>query len=216
MRRLAFAALLAAAWAFPAGAQEYYDIDVDLPQYPEMQPVANSPVYWAPGVDSNYFFYDGLYWDYCCDDHWFASAWYNGPWQLVDPVYVPTYVLWVPVDYYHHHHPFFRGTSRGHPPHWGQHWGAQWQQRHNAIYGGRQQPPVRAPLPEYQRNYPRGNYPGTPGMQVVIRNQHYAYRPIEGVSRGHYGGNSFVQQPRDDFVQRPKADFVQRPSGYQK
>jgi hypothetical protein len=216
MNRLFFAALFAGACALPAAAQEYYDIDVDLPQYPEMQPVADSPVYWAPGVDSNYFFYDGLYWDYCCDDHWYASTWYNGPWQLVDPVYVPTYVLWVPVEYYHHHHPFFRDASRGHPPHWGRHWGAQWQQRHNAIYGGRHQPPVRAPLPEYQRNYPRGSYPGTPGMQVVIRNQHYQYRPIEGVSRGHYGNNSFVQQPRDDFVQRPKADFVQRPSGYQK
>ena len=217
MRRFAFAALFAATLALPAAAQQYYDVDVDLPQYPEMQPIPDSPVYWAPGVDSNYFFYDGLYWDYCCDDHWYASAWYNGPWQLVDPVYVPTYVLWVPVQYYHHHHPFFRGTPGHRPPHWGQHWGAEWQQRHNAIYGGRQQAPTRAPLPDYQRVYGRGNYPRAPQQQAAIRNQYYGYQPREGVARGHYhADSSFIQQPRSDFIQRPPSDFVQHGSGYQK
>jgi hypothetical protein len=71
----------------PAAAQEYYDIDVDLPQYPEMQPIPDSPVYYAPQVDSNYFFYDGQYWDYY-NDRWYTSAWYNGPWAYVDPIYV--------------------------------------------------------------------------------------------------------------------------------
>src|SRR5205809_1421469 len=56
MKRLLAALLLFAASALPAAAQSYSDIDVDLPAFPEMQPVPNSPVYWPPGVDSNYFF----------------------------------------------------------------------------------------------------------------------------------------------------------------
>src|SRR5262249_29145432 len=64
MKRILLAALLFLSSIFPVAAQEYYDIDVDLPQYPEMLPVPDSPVYYAPSVDSNYFYYDGQYWDY--------------------------------------------------------------------------------------------------------------------------------------------------------
>ena len=89
MRRILASIALLAACALPAAAQEYADIDVDLPAYPEMQPVEDLPVYYAPGVESNYFFYDGAYWDYY-NDAWYSSPWYNGPWTIVDPVYVPT------------------------------------------------------------------------------------------------------------------------------
>jgi len=61
MKRIAIALLLLAASALPAAAQEYYDVDVNLPEYPDMQPIQESPVYYAPAVDSNYFYYDGLY-----------------------------------------------------------------------------------------------------------------------------------------------------------
>jgi len=132
MKRLAFAILLFAASIFPAAAQTYYDIDVDLPSYPEMAPLPDSPVYYAPGVDSNYFFYDGLYWDFN-NDGWYSSAWYNGPWEFVDPVYVPTYVLWVPIRYYRRPPAYFRGWNAGRPPRWGEHWGRDWQNRHNSI-----------------------------------------------------------------------------------
>ena len=73
MKRFALAVLLLVASILPAAAQTYYDIDVDLPAYPEMQPVPDSPVYYAPNVDSNYFFYDGLYWDY------YNDGWYGNP-----------------------------------------------------------------------------------------------------------------------------------------
>ena len=85
MTRALFAILFFLACAFPAAAQEYYDVGVDLPQYPEMLPIPDSPVYYAPAVDSNYFYYDGNYWDYASDG-WYTSPWYNGPWTYVDPV----------------------------------------------------------------------------------------------------------------------------------
>jgi hypothetical protein len=182
MKSLALAALLFFASIVPAAAQSYYDIDVDLPAYPDLQPVPDSPVYYAPGVDSNYFFYDGQYWDYC-NDHWYTSAWYNGPWQYVDPVWVPTYVLWVPIRYYHRHPAYFRGWNAAHPPHWGEFWGADWQAHHNTIYGGHNGPmPARAPLPHYQRQYTRANYPRG-AQQLALHTQHYNYQPQERVAR---------------------------------
>ena len=59
-------------------------IGINLPLFPELVPVPGYPVYYAPRVDANYFFYDGMYWVYQ-DDNWYASSWYNGPWSLVDP-----------------------------------------------------------------------------------------------------------------------------------
>ncbi len=139
MKRFVLALLLAAAAVLPAAAQTYYDVDVDLPAYPEMQPVPESPVYYAPGVDSNYFFYDGLYWDFY-NDAWYSSAWYNGPWQFVDPVYVPTYILWVPIRFYRRPPAYFRAWNAGRSPRWSEHWGRDWMNRHNAVYGGRSAP----------------------------------------------------------------------------
>lgn len=183
MKRFALAALLYLASIAPAAAQSYYDIDVDLPAYPEMQPVPDSPVYYAPAVDSNYFFYDGQYWDYC-NDRWYTSAWYNGPWEYVDPVWVPTYVLWVPIRYYHRHPAYFRGWNPAHPPHWGEFWGPQWQAQHNTIYAARNGPmPQRAPLPHYQRQYTHANYPRGVQQQLALHTQHYAYQPQDRVAR---------------------------------
>jgi len=187
MKRLAIALLLLAAAVFPAAAQEYYDVDVNLPTYPDMQPIPDSPVYYAPAVDSNYFYYDGQYWDYF-NDGWYSSPWYNGPWTFVDPVYVPTYILWVPVYYYHHRPAFWGGWSANKPPHWGEHWGRDWQARHNQVYGGRgrQQPPQRAPLPNYQRQFTAQNYPRAPQQQMQIHQQNFHYQPREMVTQQHY------------------------------
>ena len=60
-------------------------IGVNVPIYPELVPVPGYPVYYAPNIDSNYFFYDGMYWLYQ-NDNWYASSWYNGPWALVSPM----------------------------------------------------------------------------------------------------------------------------------
>ncbi|MBS1135041.1 MAG: hypothetical protein H6R02_2182, partial [Burkholderiaceae bacterium] len=37
-------------------------IGINLPVYPQLVPVPGYPVYYAPQVNSNYFFYDGMYW----------------------------------------------------------------------------------------------------------------------------------------------------------
>ena len=186
MKRIAIALFLFAAAALPAMAQDYYDVDVNLPEYPDMQPVPDSPVYYAPGVDSNYFYYDGLYWDFY-NDGWYSSAWYNGPWSYVDPVYVPTYILWVPIGYYHHQPGYWRGWAGSRPPHWGEHWGQNWQVHHNQVYGGRNAHPAqRAPLPTYQRQFTSQNYPRAPQQQMQIHNQNYRYQPREAVTQQHY------------------------------
>ena len=67
--------------------------------YPQLVPVRGYPVYYAPQLNSNYFFYDGMYWVYQ-RDNWYASSWYNGPWGLVAREAVPLYVLRIPVRYY--------------------------------------------------------------------------------------------------------------------
>jgi hypothetical protein len=186
MKRLLAAAALLLACALPASAQEYVDIDVDVPEYPEMAPIPDSPVYYAPGVDSNYFFYDGMYWDYY-DDRWYSSPWYNGPWSYVDPVFVPTYVLWVPIRYYRRAPHYWRGWSANRPPRWAEHWGRDWQVRHNQNFRGAQRPAyARAPLPDYQRSYNRGNYPRAVQQQSELHARNYGYRPQENVVRQHY------------------------------
>jgi hypothetical protein len=151
-------------------------------------------VYYAPAVDSNYFYYDGNYWDYA-NDGWYTSPWYNGPWTYVDPVYVPTYVLWVPVGYYRRAPHYFRHWHAHHPPHWAEHWGRNWQAQHNAIYGRPgHRAAVRAPLPDYQRRYPRANYP-RPQQQAAIHAQNYTYRPQATASVRHHGGNAHHGAP---------------------
>ena len=186
MKRLLLTVLLSLAAIFPAAAQEYYDIDVDLPQYPEMVPVPDSPVYYAPEVDSNYFFYDGLYWDYY-NDGWYSSPWYNGPWSFVDPIYVPTYVLWVPIRFYRRPPHYWRGWNAHRPPRWSERWGRDWQVRHNQVFGGRDRPRYgRAPLPDYQRSYNRANYPRVPQTQSQLHSERYAYRPQEHTVQQQY------------------------------
>jgi len=195
MKKLALAFLLCVAAAWPAAAQEYYDIDVDLPAYPEMQPIPESPVYYAPGVDSNYFFYDGLYWDFN-NDGWYASPWYNGPWQYVDPVYVPTYILWVPIHYYRRPPHYFHAWQGHRAPHWGERWGRDWQRRHNEIYRGTTNAATRAPLPQYQRQFTRANYPRAPQQQSAIHGQNYLYQPREQVARQAYQARGIAPQVR--------------------
>ena len=210
MKRLLLAWILLAVSIFPSAAQEYFDIDVDLPQYPEMQPIPDSPVYYAPQVDSNYFFYDGQYWDYY-NDRWYTSAWYNGPWAYVDPVYVPTYVLWVPISYYRRPPYYFRHWRHDRPPRWGEHWGRDWQNRHKANFSGRHTThPPRAPLPAYQRQYTRENYPRAQQQQHLIRDQHYRHQPHEQQAvRQHYerrGASVQNTQPSVQGTQPPRSD----------
>ena len=83
-------------------------IGINLPAYPQLVRVPGYPVYYAPSLNSNFFFYDGMYWVYQ-GDNWYASSWYNGPWGLVAPAVVPLYVLRVPVRYYRQPPVYFGG-----------------------------------------------------------------------------------------------------------
>jgi hypothetical protein len=117
----------------------------------------------------------------------------------VDPVYVPTYVLWVPIRYYHRAPAYFRAWAPGRPPHWTEHWGRDWLNRHNAFYAGSGGPaPARAPLPLYQRQFPRANYP-LGAQQYALHGQNYRYQPQESVVRQHYQSRGIpVQQGRGE------------------
>ncbi len=103
-------------------------IGINLPAYPQLVRVPGYPVYYAPSLNSNYFFYDGMYWVYQ-GDNWYASSWYNGPWGLVAPAVVPLYILRVPVRYYRQPPVYFGGWRADAPPRWGDHWGREWEQQ---------------------------------------------------------------------------------------
>ena len=158
-------------------------IGIDLPTYPQLVQVPGFPVYYAPRVNSNYFFYDGFYWVFQNDD-WYSSGWYNGPWQLVEPDVVPLYVLRVPVRYYREPPVYFRGWRSDAPPQWGRHWGPDWEdQRRGWNRWDRRAVPHAAPLPVYQRNYSGDRYPRAVEQQRDLRSENYRYQPREAITR---------------------------------
>jgi hypothetical protein len=164
----------------------YASIGINIGGYPRLVGVPGYPVYYAPYVQANFFFYDGMYWVFE-GDHWYASYWYNGPWWFVGPEVVPVYLLRIPVRYYRRPPPYFHGWHRDRPPRWGTHWGREWEQhRHGWDRSGdyRTAPP-RAPLPSYQRGYSGERYPGQVERQREIREQHYRYQPRDPVVRQH-------------------------------
>ena len=160
-------------------------IGINLPSYPQLVAVPGYPVYYAPQLNANYFFYDGMYWVYQNDD-WYASSWYNGPWGRVMPDVVPLYVLRVPVRYYRQPPGYFRGWQREAPPRWGQHWGGDWERNHHGWNQWDRREAARpAPAPTYQRSYPANRYPQVT-EQPVVRGQNYRYEPREPVVRQHF------------------------------
>jgi hypothetical protein len=160
-------------------------IGINLPIFPNLVPVPGYPVYYAPRMDANYFFYDGMYWVYQ-NDTWYASSWYNGPWWSVDPYDVPLYILRIPVRYYRQPPVYFRGWMSSAPPRWGAHWGHGWEQRRSGWdRWNRRSAPSRAPLPVYQRQYTGDRYPKAE-QQHSIRSQHYRYQPRDSVARKHF------------------------------
>ena len=160
-------------------------IGINLPVFPELTPVPGYPVYYAPQVNGNYFFYDGMYWVYQ-DDNWYASTWYNGPWGFVEPYAVPLYVLRIPVRYYRQPPVYFRGWQSNAPPRWGQHWGRDWEQRRGGWdRWNRSSVPARAPRPTYQRQYTGDRYPQRVEQQHTLRSRSYKYQPRDTAVRQH-------------------------------
>jgi hypothetical protein len=161
-------------------------IGINLSSYPQLVAVPGYPVYYAPGLPSNYFFYDGMYWVYQ-NDNWYASSWYNGPWGLVAPEVVPLFVLRVPVRYYRQPPVYFRGWQSNAPPRWGEHWGHEWEQHRSGWdRWNRNAVPAPAPLPSYQRQYSGDRYPHQVEQQHALQSQNYRYQPRDPVVREHY------------------------------
>lgn len=171
-------------------------IGINLPVYPELIVVPGYPVYYAPRLNGNFFFYDGMYWVYQ-DDYWYASSWYSGPWSFVYPEDVPVFVLRIPVRYYRQPPAYFYGWRHDEPPRWGDHWGHDWEQhRHGWDKWKRNAAPAPAPLPAYQRKYSRENYPQEVERQHELQQQHYRYQPRDPVVQQRY---------QEQEAQRPRA-----------
>ena len=170
-------------------------IGINLPAYPHLVRVPGYPVYYAPQMDANFFFYDSMYWVYQ-DDYWYASSWYNGPWGLVDPEFVPLFVLRIPVRYYRQPPTYFLGWRSDAPPRWGDHWGRDWEHRrsgwdrwnHSAV-------PAPAPLPIYQQRYSGDRYPRQVEQQQQLQKQNYRYQPRDAVVQQHYRERDVQQAP---------------------
>jgi len=179
------------------------DIGINVGTYPSLVLVPGYPVYYDPRASSNYFFYDGLYWVFQGDE-WYASSWYDGPWQPVAREQVPVLVLRVPVRYYRQPPPYFRGWRADAPPRWGQHWGRGWEERRAGWdRWDRRSAPRPSPLPVYQRRYSGDRYPRAAEQQHAIRSGNYRYEPREPVARQHF-------QSSPPQLQRPRAE----PQGY--
>ena len=124
-------------------------IGLNVPVYPQLVPVSGYPVYYTPGLNSNYFFYDGMYWVFV-DDNWYAVA---GTADLgnssrrraaVHPARSRPLYRYPPV--------YFRAWYANAPPRWGEHWGSTWE-RHHRGWNTWNRAAVPARLPVYQRQY---------------------------------------------------------------
>ncbi len=178
-------------------------IGINLPAYPDMAPIPGYPGYYAPQLNSNFFFYDGMYWVYQ-RDNWYASSWYNGPWGQVVPESVPLFVLRIPVRYYRSPPPYFYGWQQESPPRWGEHWGRGWEQRRSGWdRWNRSSVLTPAPLPVYQRQYSGDRYPQAQ-QREQLHNQNYRYQPHDAVVR---------QQYQDEWRKGPPAPSKRQPPG---
>jgi hypothetical protein len=183
MRNVLIALLVGLGCVTSANAEVSVNIGINLPTYPRLVPVPGYPVYYAPAVNSNYFFYDGLYWVFD-GDNWYDSRWYNGPWTMVDPFYVPSYVLRVPVRYYRRAPAYFHDWRADAAPRWNEHWGRDWEGRRGDWNRGNREA-YRAPLPDYQRRYSGDRYPEAEQQQQV-HGQNYRYQPRDEAVRQRY------------------------------
>jgi hypothetical protein len=176
-------------------AQVSVGIGIDLPVFPRLVVVPGYPVYYAPDVRANYFFYDGLFWDFNVEDgHWYSSSWYNGPWVFVEPAFVPQPILVVPYRYYRVRPRYWSGWAYDRPPHWGDHWGPQWESSHRDWdRWDRKRSYAAAPLPIYQKKYDKNHYPA-PSEQITIHNERYRY------------------DPKDDHVRQQRTTILERQS----
>jgi len=179
----------------PSIAEVSVRIGINIPVYPELIPVPGYPVYYAPRLAANYFFYDGLYWVYQ-DDYWYTSSWYDGPWEFVEPAFVPVFILRIPVRYYRRPPVYFRGWRSDAPPRWGDHWGRDWEQHRSGWdRWDRHTTYAPAPLPVYQRQYSKDRYPRQLQQQHEIQQRNYRYQARDPVVRERYQERAVQRAP---------------------
>jgi hypothetical protein len=200
MRRVLLALWLAAVPLAPAMAD--VRLSINLGGFPTLQPIPGYPVYYAPAVDANYFFYDGLYWVFD-GANWYSSGWYNGPWRVVDPFYVPVYLLRVPVRYYHRPPAYFRSWRADAAPHWHEHYGREWADRRQGWdHWDHRSAPRPAPLPTYQRDFRGDRYPHDVQRQSEIHNRNYNWRSNDALVQREHERSAAAQQPRREQSER--------------
>jgi WXXGXW repeat (2 copies) len=66
---------------------------------PQLVVVPGTPVFYAPDVSANLFFYKGRYYT-VANGVWSRAPAYNGPWAVIQIGQVPAPVVAVPVEYY--------------------------------------------------------------------------------------------------------------------
>jgi hypothetical protein len=204
MRSALIGLLMALTASSASEAAVNVSIGINIPSYPRLVAVPGYPVYYAPTVDANYFFYDGLYWVFN-GDQWLSSSWYNGPWRAVGPDYVPVYLWQVPVRYYRRPPAYFHNWRHDAAPRWGDHWGREWQARHSGWDRRDNRRVAPAPLPAYQRQYSGNRYPQAEQQQTQLHSQNYRYQPREQASRQHYqqqGGQEAALQAPPERAER--------------
>jgi hypothetical protein len=157
-------------------------VGITVPVYPRLVLVPGYPVYYAPSLELNFFFYDGVYWVFH-GNGWYLSYWYNGPWRAVQPALVPRVILQVPLRYYRRPPSNFGHWKADEPPHWDEHWGRDWDRGRDDDW--KRPPPGRqlAPLPNYQRDYSGKGYPERIERQREIERERYHYQPQDPAVR---------------------------------
>ena len=209
--------LLIVLWALysvPSYADQMnMSIGIDLQEYPELVLVPDSPVYYAPQLQANYFFYDGEYWVYQ-NDTWYESSWYDGPWWQVDPEDVPDFVLRVPVRFYLMAPTFFFSWWSEGPPHWGEHWGHDWEQhRRGWDKWDHHVHPLPAPLPLYQRHYTGDRYPRHADQQHELQRKHYNFQPHDPIVQRRHREAIMPVAPIQREKVRPHEERMPLPQG---
>jgi hypothetical protein len=102
---VAAAAILLQAAPTPAGSlsigvrADSLSLGVNIGASPRLVAVPGTPVYHAPSLPHDYFFYGKKYYLFH-DGMWLSAAYYNGPWTVIALERVPRPVLAVPVEYY--------------------------------------------------------------------------------------------------------------------
>ena len=102
-------------FAVPAAARVRLNLGIVGP--PALVAIPASPVEYAPDLGADHFFYGGRYFVFA-DGIWYASSGYDGPWDIVDPAFVPGPILAVPIAYYRVVPRPWASWRRDRPPRW--------------------------------------------------------------------------------------------------